>query len=41
MSNGSTNVPLKVTIRRPIAIAPTTQSTAAPKTSEKVTGAAA
>ena len=41
MSNGSTNVPLKVTISSPIAIAPITQSTAAPKTSENVTGAAA
>ena len=41
MSNGSTNVPLNVTISRPIAIDPITQSTAAPNTSEKVTGAAA
>ena len=40
MSNGSTNVPLNVTISRPSAIAPITQRTAAPNTSEKVTGAA-
>src|SRR4029077_15928780 len=40
MSNGSTKLPLNVTMIRPIAIDPITHRTAAPNTSEKVTGAA-
>ena len=40
MSKGSKIVPLKITARSPVTIAPTTQMTAAPITSENVTGAA-
>ena len=40
MSNGSTIVPLKTTANRPVRMLRTTQITAAPNTSENVTGVA-
>ena len=40
MSNGSKIVPFRITARSPVAMLNTIQMTAAPNTSEKVTGAA-
>ena len=40
MSNGSKSVPLKITARRPMAMLKKTHRSAAPSTSENVTGAA-